>query len=78
MAYLSGTSMSSPHVAGVLALLMANTAQKYTAATLNQMIVSLATSGHISGLPTGSNNRILFNSPPVSLLEESLHIQLKK
>jgi subtilisin family serine protease len=59
-ATLSGTSMASPHVAGVAALYkQANPSA--SAATIRNAIVNNATSGVISGAGTGSPNRLLYS-----------------
>jgi subtilisin family serine protease len=58
-AVLSGTSMASPHVAGVAArYLQGNTGA--SPATVRNAIVNAATTGRLTGLPTGTNNRLLF------------------
>ncbi len=56
----SGTSMASPHVAGVAALyLSANTSA--TPSQVNAAIVNGATTGVISNAGTGSPNRLLYS-----------------
>jgi subtilisin family serine protease len=58
-ATLSGTSMASPHVAGVVArYLQANPAA--TPAQARNELVNVATLNHLSGLPAGTANRLLF------------------
>jgi subtilisin family serine protease len=58
-ATLSGTSMASPHVAGVAArYLQGNTGA--SPATVRNAIVNAATTGRLTGLPTGTANRLLF------------------
>jgi subtilisin family serine protease len=60
-ATLSGTSMATPHVAGVAArILQTNTGA--SAATVRNEIVNTATLNHLSGLPAGTANRLLFRS----------------
>jgi subtilisin family serine protease len=59
-ATLSGTSMASPHVAGVAALYkQANPSA--SAATVRNAIVNNATTGVLSGIGTGSPNRLLYS-----------------
>ena len=58
-ATLSGTSMATPHVAGVAArILQANPG--FTPAQVRNEIVNTATLNHLSGIPSGTANRLLF------------------
>ena len=52
----SGTSMASPHVAGVVARLLS------TGAAANSVLTS-ATTGRFSSLPSGTPNRLLYIAP---------------
>ena len=57
---ISGTSMASPHVAGVAALyLQGNTAA--TQATVANAIISTATTGKVTSAGTGSPNRLVYS-----------------
>ena len=56
---ISGTSMASPHVAGVAARYLQNNPSA-SPATVRNAIVNAATTGRITGLPTGTSNRLLF------------------
>ena len=57
---ISGTSMASPHVAGVAALyLQGNTSA--SAATVANAITSTATTGVVTSAGTGSPNRLLYS-----------------
>jgi len=58
-ATLSGTSMAAPHVAGVAARYLQNN-QGASPATVRNAIVNAATLNRLTGLPTGTANRLLF------------------
>lgn len=58
-ATLSGTSMATPHVAGVAARFLQSNPSA-SPATVRNEIVAQATLNHLSGIPTGTANRLLF------------------
>jgi subtilisin family serine protease len=58
---ISGTSMASPHVAGVAALIFETNRTASPGAVAN-WLTSNATTNRISGNPTGTPNRLLFKS----------------
>jgi subtilisin family serine protease len=59
---ISGTSMATPHVAGVAArYLQSNPSAPPT--TVRNALVADATTGRLSGIPSGTANRLLFRSP---------------
>jgi subtilisin family serine protease len=58
-ATLSGTSMATPHVTGVAARFLQSTPTARPAAVRNEL-VNQATLDHLSGIPTGAANRLLF------------------
>jgi subtilisin family serine protease len=64
---ISGTSMATPHVAGVIALFLQNNPGA-APATVTQALVNNSTTGHVSNPGTGSPNRLLYSlfggSPP--------------
>jgi subtilisin family serine protease len=60
---ISGTSMASPHIAGLGAYLLALEGKKTPAALCNY-IKSTALSGAITGLPSSTTNRLAFNGNP--------------
>ncbi|MCA1635544.1 MAG: S8 family peptidase [Acidobacteria bacterium] len=57
---ISGTSMATPHVAGVAALYLQNNASA-APATVRDQIVNTATTGKVTGAGTGSPNRLLYS-----------------
>lgn len=57
---ISGTSMASPHVAGVAALYLAG-APSATPATVRNYIYNRATPNVLTGIGTGSPNRLLYS-----------------
>ena len=57
---ISGTSMASPHVAGVAALYLQG-APSATPATVTNAIISTATTGVVTSAGTGSPNRLLYS-----------------
>jgi len=58
---LSGTSMATPHVTGVAALYKAANGDQ-SSATVSNWLISNATTGAITGNPSGTPNRLLFKS----------------
>ena len=60
-ATLSGTSMASPHVAGVAARFLQSNPGA-SPATVRNAIVNDSTTNRLSGIPTGTANRLLFRS----------------
>ncbi|KAI9207438.1 peptidase S8/S53 domain-containing protein [Polychytrium aggregatum] len=64
---ISGTSMASPHIAGVLALLISQPEfEDYTPKQLKDALVNLSTEDALEDLPTwaGGSNRLVFTNPP--------------
>jgi len=62
---ISGTSMASPHVAGVMALLLSE--KNYTPAELKEKLVGIATKDVVKNLPDNTVNALLFNNFQASL-----------
>jgi subtilisin family serine protease len=58
-ATLSGTSMASPHVAGVAARFLQSNPGA-SPATVRNELVNVATLNRLSGIPAGTSNRLLF------------------
>jgi subtilisin family serine protease len=58
---ISGTSMASPHVAGVAALYK-HTYGDAASSTINSWIINNATPNVIRSNPTGTPNRLLYKS----------------
>ena len=66
---ISGTSMASPHVAGVVALYLHQFGHK-APATVTTALLSAATAGRLAGIGAGSPNLLLysaFNLPTVNI-----------
>jgi subtilisin family serine protease len=59
---ISGTSMASPHVAGVAALYKSSVSGDPSSATVQSFLNSNATPGVISAVPAGTPNRLLFTA----------------
>jgi aqualysin 1 len=57
---ISGTSMATPHVAGVAALYLQNNTGA-TPSTVASQIINTSTTGRLTGIGTGSPNRLLFS-----------------
>lgn len=57
---ISGTSMASPHVAGVAALYLADHPAA-TPAEVSTNIIDTATSNHLSGIGSGSPNKLVYS-----------------
>ncbi len=57
---ISGTSMATPHVVGVAALYLQNNSTASPATVANQ-IITTATTGVLTGIGTGSPNRLLYS-----------------
>jgi aqualysin 1 len=58
---ISGTSMATPHVAGIAARYLEGNPGA-SPATVRNAVVAEATTGRLTGLPTGTSNRLLFRS----------------
>ena len=58
---ISGTSMASPHVAGVAALYKSSFGDA-SSSTIRTWLINNSTTGVISGNPSGTANRLLFKS----------------
>lgn len=71
---ISGTSMASPHVCGVLALLAAE--GDYTAAELKAKLLATATPDVIDDAGEDSPNLMLFAAPPATSIVDALKFQI--
>ena len=62
---MSGTSMASPHVAGVAAIILGN-ARSLTPAQVDDRLTASASVGIVSGLTSATTNTFLYQSPTSS------------
>jgi subtilisin family serine protease len=58
---MSGTSMATPHVAGVVARYLQGNSLA-SPSTVRNALVNVSTTGRLSGIPSGTSNRLLFRS----------------
>jgi len=58
----TGTSMASPHVAGVVANMLGN-APSMTPAQVAAQLITTATKASVTGLPAGTTNALLYQQP---------------
>ncbi|KAJ9089626.1 proteinase B [Entomophthora muscae] len=61
---ISGTSMASPHVAGVLAYILSMAEEPLTNKELRAKLIELATSGVLDDIPRSTPNRLAYTNPP--------------
>ena len=59
---ISGTSMATPHVAGAAAVYLQGNPGA-SPVTVNNAIISSSTTGRLTGIGTGSPNRLLYSDP---------------
>ncbi|KAL1933666.1 hypothetical protein VTP01DRAFT_7756 [Rhizomucor pusillus] len=63
---LSGTSMASPHVAGLCAYLMSLSEEPMSPQAVKDKILALATKGALTNLPKDTPNMLIYNDAPKS------------
>lgn len=72
-ATMSGTSMASPHVAGVVALLLQSNAA-LTPAQAKSIVVNSATVGHLTSIGPNSPNRLLYTNSENDITIDSVSV----
>ncbi|KAJ1926688.1 proteinase B [Tieghemiomyces parasiticus] len=64
---ISGTSMASPHVAGLAAYFLSLADEPISPAELKKMILDSSTQNKLTGLTASCPNKLIYNNPPSDL-----------
>jgi cerevisin len=67
---ISGTSMASPHVAGLLAYLLSLEDGPVEPKTLKKKLIALATADALQKIPADTPNLLIFSDPPAAMRDE--------
>ncbi|KAJ9066468.1 proteinase B [Entomophthora muscae] len=65
---ISGTSMASPHIAGIMSYLLSLESKPLTNKELRDKLIGLATPNLLTDIPARTPNLLAFTSPPKSLM----------
>jgi len=69
---ISGTSMASPHVAGLLAYMLSLETSEVSPKSLKQKVVDLSTKNALDKIPNDTPNLLIYSDPPAEMQQEDV------